>query len=304
MTPEQEQTDELRHLRFHGAKTARHRSLTCGRLAPTVPSRLRTPESEPPDRPDEFLCWLLDRAGLSISLYRTRPLERRLPACLRMLHVTSTDAAKARLKEHPELLYAALGSLLLGVTAFFRDPPVFAALRDLLPRRPALPSRLRVWSVACSDGSELYSVAILLAELALLDGSDLLGTDCRPDAIRQSRSGVYSPTGLADLTPLLRQRYFEAAGGRCRVQERLRSRARFEIHDFFQHAQPGPWDVILWRNTAIYLKLAAARAVWQRLAEQLRPGGILITGKAERPDCSVPLTRLTNCIYMRTGMGT
>jgi len=304
MTPEQEQADELRHLRFQGAKTARHRPLACGRPTSAPAPRWQPPVNERPDHPDEFLCWLLDRAGLSISLYRTRPLERRLAACLRTLRVASTEAAQTRLKEHPELLPAALGSLLLGVTAFFRDPPVFDALRDLLPKLPSLSSRLRVWSVACSDGSELYSVAIVLAELALLDGSDLLGTDCRPEAIRQAQNALYSPAGLADLAPLLRQRYFEAEGGRCRVQALLRSRARFEVHDFFQHVQRGPWDVILWRNTAIYLNLAAARAVWQRLAEQLRPGGILITGKAERPDCGVPLTRLTNCIYMRTGVGT
>src|SRR5690606_38568523 len=108
------------------------------------------------------------------AVYRSRPLERRLGACLRSLRVGSEDEAKALIAARPELLNRILSTLLIGVTEFFRDPLVFASLREIvvpeLGRRTSAP---RVLSVGCANGAELYSVAILLAEAGLLEGAAL-----------------------------------------------------------------------------------------------------------------------------------
>ena len=61
----------------------------------------------------------------------------------------------------------------------------------------------------------------------------------------------------------------------------------------------GPWDVILFRNVAIYLNPEHTVGLWERLAEQLRPGSVLVTGKAERPPAGLPLRRLFPCIYLK-----
>src|SRR5688572_28677814 len=76
-----------------------------------------------------FLAWLFARAGLEVGLYRTETLERRLPACLRALHVNTPVQARRLLEEKPELLSRAVGAMLVGVTSFFRDPPVFDYLQ-------------------------------------------------------------------------------------------------------------------------------------------------------------------------------
>lgn len=294
------QADELRHLSFQGAQIARpcrrRESRPLLRRSPVVQG-----PSEEADEPeaDGFLRWLLQRAGLDATFYRTSPLERRLPACLRALRVTSTEAARTRLEQHPDLLQTALGSLLLGVTEFFRDPPVFQALRQVLPELARGRDRLRIWSVSCSDGSELYSIAILLAELDLLDHAELVGSDCRAEAIAQAQAGIYPQASLRQIEPSLIQRYFGANGPRFRVREALRQRTRWQVRDLFQHVEEGPWDLVLWRNTAIYLKARAARTAWEQLAEGLRPGGVLVTGKAERPDCAAKMVKLGSCLYRK-----
>ncbi len=102
-----------------------------------------------------------------------------------------SEEGRALLENRPDLLPAAVGSLLIGVTEFFRDPAVFEAVRARVVPELAARGRgpLRIWSAGCSSGEELYSLAILLAEAGLLAGSFLLGTDCRIEAVRQARSG-------------------------------------------------------------------------------------------------------------------
>jgi len=131
-----------------------------------------TPTSEEPF--DEFISWVLDRARLETAAYRAKPLQRRLPACLRALKVHSTHAARQLLERRPHLIVTVVSSLLIGVTEFFREPEVFDSLRTrVLPVLAGRKGRLRIWSAACSTGAELYSMASLLAEEGSLKRSFL-----------------------------------------------------------------------------------------------------------------------------------
>lgn len=297
--PLPEVDNRLKHLSFGGVAPPCRRH-------PNRPARTGEAQTAPhqavetEEELDSFIPWLMAEVDLDAGLYRSQPLTRRLPACLRALRVSSPGAAREKLTRRPELLQVAINALLLGVTEFFRDAPVFDLLRELLRERALVSGRWRIWSVGCSDGSELYSAAILLSELGRFQGSELIGTDCRPEAIQQAERGVYAEPALRGLAPALRQRYFIQPDLRPQVVDSLRSCIRFRVQDLFQQPEPGPWDIILWRNMAIYLRTAAARTAWRRLADELRPGGLLVTGRAERPDFSLPLRRLASCIYLRT----
>ena len=117
--------------------------------------------------------------------------SRRLPTCLRTLNVRSTHEAEELLQKQPELLPTAMDSLLIGVTEFFRDPRCsIACVRRFFPPWRSGAGRCAFGDAGCSTGEEVYSVAILLAEAGLLDGSFLLGTDCRIEAIEQARGAL------------------------------------------------------------------------------------------------------------------
>jgi chemotaxis methyl-accepting protein methylase len=287
---------DLRHVCFEGrpatAAGPHARRAGCRRLG------LR-PTPRPAAEPAQGLAgWVIDRSGLDASLYRHRPLLRRVPACLRTLQARSPAEARELLEERPDLLPAAVGSLLIGVTEFFRDPAVFEGLRThVLPELAARGRPLRVWSAGCSSGEELYSLAILLAEAGLLAGSLLLGTDCRIEAVAQARSAVYNAGGLE---PAIRDTYFESAGESWRVRGPLRRQLRWEVADLAEETPEGPWDIILWRNLAIYLNPGPAAAIWNRLTESLAPEGFLIVGKAERPPSGLDLAPVCRCVYRRT----
>jgi chemotaxis methyl-accepting protein methylase len=289
----------LRHVRFGGAPALphghRHR-------AEGPPSAARvTPATGQEHPPSALAIFLLSRAGLDPQAYCPLPLRRRLPACLRALGAATEDEAVRRIESDPAALSTAVSRLLIGVTGFFRDAAVFDAIRArVVPALAAQPTAVRVWSVGCSSGAELYSTALVLAEGSALHRADLLGTDCRPDAIESAREGLFDGAAAEAIPPELRRAYCERhADGRHRIIATIRQRIAWKVADATRDAEPGPWDLVLWRNVAIYLQPQTATAIATRLVAALRPGGFLVVGRAERPLAALGLQRIDACIYRK-----
>lgn len=248
-----------------------------------------------------FVAWLFARADLDITRYKPETLQRRLPACLRALRAATVVDARRAIRASPHLARAALTTLLIGVTQFFRDAHVFDHLADrVLPELAARCRRLRVWSVGCSDGPELYSVAMILADLGLLEQCELLGTDCRSDAVERARQGFYDEADVRGVPATLRDRHMTSEGGHWRVSRAVRDAAQWRTADILALREPGLWDLVLCRNLAIYLRPQAATGLWRQLEAAVRPGGVLALGKAERPGCTRQFTPLGPCLYRRT----
>lgn len=247
-----------------------------------------------------FFHWLFGRAGLDARAYRAETLRRRLPACLRGLHVRTVAQARRQIEQEPDSLTAALSAMLVGVTSFFRDPPVFDLLaKEILPGLIKGRPGLYVWSAGCSEGAELYSLGMLFAELGCLGSSYLLGTDCRPDAVQRARAGLFEPLACKNVPARLLARYFTAEGPRWRVVAPLRAALRWRTADLLQVQEPGVWDLILCRNATMYMRSEATNLLWEKLEGLLRPGGVLVLGKAERPVGVKRLTPVGPCLYRR-----
>jgi chemotaxis protein methyltransferase CheR len=154
-------------------------------------------------------------------------------------------------------------SVAMVVSGLFRDPEQFHLLeRELLPLVVGTRRQLRVWSAGCADGSELYSVGIVLAQLGLLDNASLLGSDLLAENVKLAEHGVY---------------------GDVQLPASLRARVRWEQRDLLREPPPtGKWSVILCRNLAIYLRGDAKERLHERLAGALAPGGVLLVGRSER----------------------
>ncbi len=286
--------DELKHVRFVGRPTIKV-------YTPPKPANVLARHQVRPadsERADEFISWIFQRVGLTIDSYRNEPLRRRIPACLRALHSKTKEQARQMMEEQPELLPKAINTLLISVTEFFRDPPVFTILKkEVLPGMSYSIRPLRIWSAGCSSGEELYSVAILLAQAGLLEGSFLLGSDCRHDAIEYARAAFYNSTESEKIEAAHRHRYFDEVDNFRRPKDQILQCTHWKVADLMQHIEEGPWDIILWRNMAIYLSMETADSLWRGLVSVLAPGGVLIAGKAERPPEQLPLVQVSRCIY-------
>ena len=289
---------DLSHVQFEGRPTLRRRL-----NAPAPVSTLTLPRGGPGLAPRDsggsgLPAIVLARAGLDHELYRRRPLDRRTGACLRMLRADSEAGAVARLDARPELLGAALNTLLIGVSGFFRDSAVFETLRTaVIPDFAERPRHLRIWSLGCSLGAELYSVAMLLAEAGLLENSSLVGTDCRSDAVAMARAGIFSNDDVAGIDRRILGEYFERTREGWRIAERLRRHTEWRVGDATREMPAGSWDLVLCRNVVIYLQVEALEKMFREIVSRLSPGGFLVVGKAERPSPSLGLTPVGRCVY-------
>lgn len=238
--------------------------------------------------------------GIDPAAYRAAALERRVPALLRLLRVSTPGAARGVLRRSPDLRSSALSTLLIGVTDFFRDPEVFEYLyRKELPALLAARANPRILSVGSSDGHEPYSMAMLLAETGALSRCELVGIDCRSDAVVRARAARFRPEAMAPLSPERATRHFFTCGNQGSLRSDITGAVRFQVADLFTYSGAGPWDMILCRNVVMYFERSAAERAWRHLASQLSPGGLLITGKAEQPNAGLDFVRLAPCVYRK-----
>jgi chemotaxis protein methyltransferase CheR len=286
---------DLTHVRFQGVPAP------LASIRPRQSSRtLRSTDQL--DRPAAtgLPWWVLERAGLDPRLYRCAPLERRIAACLRALHVDTEDAAREAIQHDPARLSLALNVLLIGLSGFFRDPPVFGLIASsVVPALRDRPGPLRVWSVGCSNGAELYSVAMLLAEADLLDRTILLGTDCRDDAIEAARAGRFGADALATVPAGLVARYFDRTRAGGQISSTIARHIAWHVSDATRSIEDGPWDLVLCRNLVIYVQNDVASLLLRRIAATLSPGGFLVVGKAERPPAACGLSAIGRSVHRR-----
>jgi two-component system CheB/CheR fusion protein len=73
------------------------------------------------------------------------------------------------LEMHPDEFQHLFNTILINVTAFFRDEAAWAFLRGtVIPQILETHRRgetIRVWSAGCASGEETYTIAMLLAEV-------------------------------------------------------------------------------------------------------------------------------------------
>jgi chemotaxis protein methyltransferase CheR len=288
----------LEHIHFEGKPSNRDKFPPAigARISRNLTGRFRFAADQQPL--NEFAAWVLQSAGLPSEAYRAAPIHRRIAACMRTLKTGSSAEAHRLLMQHPGLREEAIDSLLIGSTEFTRDAPVFASLQNIISTVPAAhENSFRIWSAGCSTGDELYSMAMLLAEAGILRGCILVGTDCRATAIREAQAGCYHESSVNSMNASLRKKYMKHDGRQWRVAESLHAQIHWRVKSLLSGCEEGPWDIILWRNMSIYLTRRYALQVWEAMTKELRIGGLVVVGKAEKPPSSTGLKCLSPCIY-------
>jgi chemotaxis protein methyltransferase CheR len=206
----------------------------------------------------------LSRAsGLDLLAYREDHVAERVSRALEREGLDDADALARLIAADEEARARFRRSVAMVVTGLFRDPEQFRLLeREILPLVAGTRRQLRVWSAACADGAELYSVGIALAQMGILDGAVLLGSDLLEENLALAEQGVY---------------------GDVQLPASLRAKLRWEQRDLLGDSTPaGKWSVVLCRNLAIYLRPEAKRRLHDRLVGTLAPGGVLLLGPSER----------------------
>lgn len=186
-----------------------------------------------------------------------------------------------------------LAALTTNVTRFFREPHHFQDLEKnvVAPRAAAVRkgARMRIWSSACSNGQEPYSIAMsilsVIPEAARLDVK-VLATDIDPFMVKAGRDGVYSDDAMTAVPDNLRNRWFErldGAGSGWRAGAELSAIVSFRELNLIGHwPMKGRFDAIFCRNVVIYFEDNTQNLIWSRFVPLFNPGGRLYIGHSER----------------------
>jgi chemotaxis protein methyltransferase CheR len=223
--------------------------------------------------------------GLDLTSYKAPQMHRRLSALLARMRIGSY-ADYARLLETDAVRRQEFRDYVtINVSEFFRDVHRFRALEErvlpeLLHRRAAL----RVWSAGCSNGSEAYSLSMLLQELSPNRGHSILATDVDQTILDRARAGTeYLASDVRNVGRERAGRWFiPTSDGRFSVAPGARAGVRFARHDLLRDAFPrGPFDLIACRNVVIYFTETAKVRIFDGFVAALGPGGVLFLGGTE-----------------------
>jgi chemotaxis protein methyltransferase CheR len=146
---------------------------------------------------------------------------------------------------------------------------------------------LRLLSAACSSGEEPYSMAMVAHE-TIGDPSwkvSVRAVDVNPSALERALRGRYSVWALRETPADMRAKRFRENGRDVTLDDTVRAMVAFEQANLASENaslwQPAAYDVIFCRNALMYFEPDQMRAVIERIARSLSPGGFLFLGHAE-----------------------
>lgn len=175
------------------------------------------------------------------------------------------------------------------VSEMFRDPLYFRAIRDnVIPHLRTFPS-LKVWVAGCSNGEELYSLAILFREEDLEARTMFYATEINPAAITKAKAGIYELDRIPLFTENHRRSggrsslsdYCTAAYGAAVFDKSLRARTVFAEHSLASDEVFSEMHLISCRNVLIYFDNELQNRAVGLFKDSLSRGGFLGLGASE-----------------------
>jgi chemotaxis protein methyltransferase CheR len=229
------------------------------------------------------------RYGLDFRNYAMASLRRRVQLAMHEERVTTISALTDRLLHDPPAMERLLLRLSINVTAMFRDPGFFLALRNKVVDSLRSHPFVRIWHAGCSTGEEVYSMAILLQEEGIYERCRIYATDFNEVALQRARDGIVSLDSMQEYsTNYLRagghgslSDYYTANYGHAIFRASLRKNVVFSQHNLVTDGSFNEFNLILCRNVMIYFNEQLQNRVHQLLFSSLRRYGVLGLGRKE-----------------------
>jgi len=236
-----------------------------------------------------ILNLLQDLVGVNFIHYKENTIKRRIAMRMSFHGIKNYVDYCGYLKKTPSEANVLLKNLLISVTAFFRDPKTFEALRKevfpLAAKNCSAKDPIRVWVPACSSGEEVYSIAISLYEFLesrkMKPTIQIFGTDLSGAIIEKARAAVYPEDISAHVSAGRLRRFFTKTETGYKISKPVRDLCIFAKHDITTDPPLSNMDIVSCRNLLIYLDSFLQNKALSMLHYALKPKGFLVLGTAE-----------------------
>jgi two-component system, chemotaxis family, CheB/CheR fusion protein len=238
---------------------------------------------------ETLLEYLKEARGFDFSGYKRSSLQRRIQKRLEAHDLDSYSDYQDLLEVTPSEFTELFDTVLINVTAFFRDRPAWDYLaEEVIPQ--ILESKsdadpIRVWSAACSSGEESYTAAMLLAEAL---GEDefrrrvkIYATDIDEDALTTARHAVFDEQSVKPIPEHLLEKYFEPNTNGYAFRGDIRRAVIFGRNDLVQDAPISHIDLLISRNALMYFTRDTQSLILTHFNFALEDHGFLFLGKSE-----------------------
>ena len=227
--------------------------------------------------------------GFDFRQYARPSLRRRLWRRANLEGVATLSGLQERLLHDSSCMESLLLDLSINVTAMFRDPSFYRALRTtVVPLLRTYPF-IRIWNAGCSTGEETHSLAIVLAEEGLLERTRIYATDINESVLLRAKEGVfpleqmqaYTENYLAAGGTRAFSEYYTAGYEGARFDRSLTDGVVFSRHNLVSDGSFNEFHAIICRNVMIYFDAALQDRVHDLFHESLVRFGVLGLGQKE-----------------------
>ncbi len=218
---------------------------------------------------------------LDLDSYKEKQLKRRIDNLMEREKKKDYVEYMGLLLASKETYEKFLDTLTINVTEFFRDKEAFTFFeRNILPIL-IKNKYLKIWSAACANGAEPYSVAILLKELTPGCVYQIEATDIDANVLKMAMTGKYNVECLRNVSPHRLARFFYQDGEHYVIKEQVKQKVFFKKHDLLRDFFGQNYNLIICRNVVIYFTPQAQSQLYVKFYHSLAPEGILFTGGSE-----------------------
>jgi len=227
--------------------------------------------------------------GYDYTEYQIDSIMRRLNIAMIKEGISSFSLFREQVINSEIFFHNLFLDLSINTTEFFRDPLVFALIRTkILPYLNSY-NHIKIWCAGCSNGKEVYSLAIMLEEAGILNKTQIYATDINPYVIEEAKNGIYSTITLDKDINNYRNalgeenftKYFNVNKSYIKVKEELKKNILFFQHSLLSNGALNEFNLILCRNVFIYFKDSLQERILKNFYNSLGNHGFLVLGKSE-----------------------
>ena len=230
----------------------------------------------------------LDKRALSSSRLKQYALEN---------SINTTDKFIEVLKQQGEVYQQAINIVTVNETYFFRE---VKELNWLINHIKNSTKKLKILSMPCSSGEEIYSIVLLMLKNNIsLDKVELVGFDINSQMIQKAKKATYNEHSLHNVDDLTRENYFSIIeDNQYTLKSHIITNTKFKKQNIFEiDTTQEKYDIVLSRNMFIYFDEIKKQKAMEIITNILTNDGIFIKGHADNIETNKKLKNIAYGVY-------
>lgn len=228
--------------------------------------------------------------GYDFTDYAVSSFKRRIQRILELYKIPTVDQLIKKIESNPIFFEEFISEITVNVTEMFRDPSFWREVRNhVIPDILLNHDTFSIWHAGCSSGEEVFSMAILLKEMGILDKVNIVASDIDKPMLTKAERGEYLMKnmelneknymhfqGKSSL-----KEYYKEKNGKAVMDKSLIEKVSFSNYDLVRGSILNQFNLILCRNVMIYFNQSLQNNVLKKLYESLFKYGYLGIGSKE-----------------------